>query len=68
MERGETPEEPNAFEAIANETMALILDTRKAKDFLKAFISNSITIGLDNNFAQWVGEMIPDIKQQIQLL
>ena len=68
IDRGEKPLDPNAFEAVANETMALILDTREAKDFHKAFIPNSINIGLDNNFAQWVGELIPDIKQQILLV
>jgi len=51
IDRGEKPLGPNAFETVANETMALILDTREAKDFHKAFIPNSINIGLDNNFA-----------------
>jgi rhodanese-related sulfurtransferase len=68
IDRGEQPLDPEAFEAAANETMALILDTREAKDFHKAFIPNSVNIGLDNNFAQWVGELIPDIKQQILLV
>lgn len=68
IDRGEQPLEPNAFEAAANETMALILDTREAQDFHKGFIPNSVNIGLDNNFAQWVGELIPDIKQQILLV
>ena len=68
IERGEQPLKPDAFEAAANETMALILDTREAEDFKDAFIPNSINIGLDNNFAQWVGELIPDIKQKILLV
>jgi rhodanese-related sulfurtransferase len=68
IERGEKPLDPNTSEAVANATMALILDTREAKDFHKPFIPNSINIGLDNNFAQWVGELIPDIKQQILLV
>jgi glyoxylase-like metal-dependent hydrolase (beta-lactamase superfamily II)/rhodanese-related sulfurtransferase len=68
IDRGEQPIDPDAFEAAANETMALILDTREAKDFHKGFIPNSVNIGLDNNFAQWVGELIPDIKQQILLV
>lgn len=56
------------FEVIANETRALILDTRTTDDFAKGFIPNSINIGLDGNFAQWVGEMIPSIKQEIILV
>ncbi|MBT8209765.1 MAG: MBL fold metallo-hydrolase [Eudoraea sp.] len=68
MERGEKPLSVKAFEAAANETDALMLDTRTAADFAKGFIPNSIYIGLDGNFAQWVGEMIPDIKQKILLI
>ena len=68
MERAEKPLSAEAFEAAANETDALMLDTRTAADFAKGFIPNSIYIGLDGNFAQWVGEMIPDIKQKILLI
>ncbi|MFZ9032160.1 MAG: MBL fold metallo-hydrolase [Robiginitalea sp.] len=68
MERGTQPLGPGAFEAAANETGALVLDTRNAEDFAKGFIPNSINIGLDGNFAQWVGEMIPDVKQAILLV
>ena len=45
-----------------------MLDTRNADIFAQAYIPNSINIGLDGNFAQWVGEMIPDVKQQILLI
>ncbi len=68
MNRGQQPLNPDAFEAAANETRALLLDTRPASEFAKGFIPNSINIGLDSNFAMWVGEMIPDIKQQILLI
>ena len=68
MERGIKPLSPDAFEAAANETGALMLDTRNPEDFAKGFIPNSINIGLKGNFAQWVGEMIPDVKQQILLI
>jgi hydroxyacylglutathione hydrolase len=33
--------------------------------FARASFPNSVNIGLDSNFAMWVGEMIPDIKQHI---
>ncbi|MBM1106597.1 MBL fold metallo-hydrolase [Aurantibacter crassamenti] len=59
---------PEAFEAVANETGALLLDTRDAKDFANGFIPNSVNIGLEGSFAQWVGEMIPDVKQEILLI
>lgn len=68
MERGHHSLSPEAFEAVANETQALVLDTRNASDFANGFIPNSINIGLDGSFAQWVGEMIPDIKQEILLV
>ncbi|MEZ4857282.1 MAG: rhodanese-like domain-containing protein [Flavobacteriaceae bacterium] len=68
MERGEKPLSPEAFEVAANETGALMLDTRNADDFAKGFIPNSINIGLEGSFAQWVGEMVPDVKQQILLI
>ncbi len=68
LEFAKRPLTPSEFEAIANETRALILDTRSAAEFAKGFIPNSINIGLDGNFAMWVGEMIADIKQQILLV
>ena len=68
MQRGKRPMAVSEFEIVANETRALILDTRAASDFAKGFIPNSINIGIDGNFAQWVGEMIPDVKQEILLV
>jgi glyoxylase-like metal-dependent hydrolase (beta-lactamase superfamily II)/rhodanese-related sulfurtransferase len=68
LERGQHALSPEAFEAAANETSALILDTRKAEQFAKGFIPNSINIGIDGNFAPWVGTMIKDIKQEILLV
>lgn len=68
MDRAEQPLDADAFELVANESRALILDTRKDADFAKGFIPNSVNIGLDGNFAPWVGEMIPDIKQEILLV
>lgn len=68
LERGVKPLDVDVFEAIANETNALVLDTRHADEFAKGHIPNSINIGLKGNFAQWVGEMIPDVKQPILLV
>ncbi len=60
--------EVQEFEAIVNETEALVLDTRNAEDFSKGFIPNSINFGLEGSFAQWVGEMVSDIQQKILLV
>jgi len=68
MDRAKKPLNVEEFELVANETRPLILDTRPADVFAKGFVPNSINIGLDSNFAMWVGEMIPDIKQEILLV
>ena len=53
------------FEVAANETDALIIDTRKSQTFNKGFIPNSINISIDGSFATWVGTLVPSVKQQI---
>jgi rhodanese-related sulfurtransferase len=68
IKRGNIALSPDAFETAANETGALILDTRDAQTFAKGFIPNSINIGIDGSFAPWVGAMITDIKQQILIV
>lgn len=68
MERGTRALSPAAFEAAANETSALILDTRNPEVFTLGFIPNSISIGIDGGFAPWVGTLVPDIKQQILIV
>lgn len=65
LEKGLQALTPEAFEAAANETGALVLDTRKPEEFAKGFIPNSVNIGIDGSFAPWVGTLIPDIRQQI---
>lgn len=68
LEKGTHALTPDDFELIANETGALLLDTRDAQLFAKAFIPNSINIGIDGSFAPWVGALIPDIEQPILLI
>ncbi len=68
LERGQHALSPAAFEAAANETSALILDTRNVQTFAAGFVPNSINIAIDGSFAPWVGAMIPDIKQEILLV
>ena len=47
MQRGVQPLSPGAFEAAANETGALLLDTRAPQVFAQGFIPNAINIGID---------------------
>jgi rhodanese-related sulfurtransferase len=68
MERGKHALSPAEFEALANETGALILDTRDPDIFCEGYIPNSINIGIDGNFAPWAGALIPDIKQKILIV
>ncbi len=68
IKRGEQALSPDAFETAANETGALILDTRDPEIFAKCFIPNSINIGLNGSFAPWAGALITDIKQQILIV
>ncbi|HNP32931.1 MAG TPA: MBL fold metallo-hydrolase [Flavobacterium sp.] len=56
------------FEVVADETKALILDTRNNDVFSKGFIPQSINIGIDGDFAPWVGSLIADVKQPILIV
>ncbi len=56
------------FEVAAEETGALLLDTRGNADFAKGFVPQSINIGLNGDFAPWVGALIMDVKQPILLI
>ena len=68
MEKGLRPLSPDAFEAAANETEALVIDTRHQNTFIKGFVPQSIFIGIDGSFAMWVGALILDIKQPILII
>jgi len=68
LERGTKALSPDAFEAAANETDAIILDVRHEDDFVKGFVPRSIFIGIDGGFAPWVGALIADVKQSILLI
>ncbi|HXJ97582.1 MAG TPA: MBL fold metallo-hydrolase [Gelidibacter sp.] len=59
---------PDDFEAIANHEDALVLDVRTQSDFIEGHIPNSIFIGLNGQFAPWVGALITDLKQPIILV
>ncbi len=59
---------PDEFEAAAENTEALILDTRDNTDFYKGFIPQSVNIGLNGDFAPWVGTLIVDVKHPLLLV
>lgn len=68
MEKGQTAMSPNDFEQAANATSAIVLDVRHQDEYAKGHIPQSIFIGLDGQFAPWVGAIIGDVKQQILLV
>jgi glyoxylase-like metal-dependent hydrolase (beta-lactamase superfamily II) len=59
---------PAEFEAAAEETGAVILDTRDSGTFALGFVPQSINIGLNGDFAPWVGALVGDVKQAILLV
>lgn len=59
---------PREFQAVWEVEEALVIDTRSKETFPKEFIPGSIFIGIDDNFAPWVGALITDLKQPILLV
>lgn len=68
LKKGDTPLDPETFEAAANNEDALVLDVRTEEEFVESHIPNSIFIGLNGGFAPWVGALITDLKQPILLV
>lgn len=68
LERGTKALSPEAFETAANEAGAIVLDVRHQDDFIKGHIPRSIFIGLNGDFAPWVGALIADTTQPILLI
>lgn len=59
---------PEQFEEIAEVSGALVLDVRNSSTFVQGFIPQSVNIGLDGDFAPWVGALITDVNQPILLV
>lgn len=68
LTHGMTALSANDFEAVAEGTGALILDTRNDTEFYKNFIPRSVNISLNGDFAPWVGTLIVDVKQPLLLV
>jgi glyoxylase-like metal-dependent hydrolase (beta-lactamase superfamily II)/rhodanese-related sulfurtransferase len=68
LDRGLTALDPDAFETLAEETGAVVLDVRHQNDYVKGHVPRSIFIGLDGGFAPWVGTLIADVEQPILLI
>lgn len=68
IEKSFKPLTPEEFKAVANQSEALILDVRHENDYVKNHIPGSIFIGIQGNFAPWVGALIRDVKQPLLLI
>ncbi len=68
LDRGMKSLTPEAFEVLANEADALILDVRHQNEFVKGHIPQSIFIGLDGGFAPWVGALVGDVSQPLLII
>ena len=68
LKTGNVALNPENFEAMANHEEAMVLDVRPQSDYIKGHIPNSIFIGLNGQFAPWVGALITDLKQPIILV
>ncbi|MEX0289660.1 MAG: rhodanese-like domain-containing protein, partial [Flavobacteriaceae bacterium] len=68
LERGTRALDPNAFELVANDTGAIVLDVRHQDEFVKGHVPRAIFIGLNGDFAPWVGALVADVQQPILLV
>jgi hydroxyacylglutathione hydrolase len=59
---------PKEFQVLAEESGALILDTRNNQNFYTSFVPQSVNIGLNGDFAPWVGALIVDVNQPLLLV
>ncbi len=68
IKRGTRALSAEMFNLVANETGAVVLDVRHQDEFVEGHIPNSIFIGLQGDFAPWVGALIADVKQPLLLV
>jgi len=58
----------NEVKNLVKDTDVLILDVRKPNEFASEHIKGSIFIGIDGQFAPWVGALVTNIEQPIILV
>jgi glyoxylase-like metal-dependent hydrolase (beta-lactamase superfamily II)/rhodanese-related sulfurtransferase len=64
-ERGIKPLSVRAFKTAWEGEGAIVIDTRHQDVFAKGFMPGSIFIGIDDNFAMWLGALVTDLNQAI---
>jgi glyoxylase-like metal-dependent hydrolase (beta-lactamase superfamily II)/rhodanese-related sulfurtransferase len=68
LNRGLKSLELAVFTDLLSNQDVILLDTRSADQFAEGFIPGSIFIGLEGQFAPWVGALIPTDDQKLILL
>lgn len=68
IKRGTRALTPAEFKLVWEHEEALVIDTRRKEAFANSFLPGSIFIGLDDNFAPWVGTLVTNLKQPILLV
>jgi glyoxylase-like metal-dependent hydrolase (beta-lactamase superfamily II)/rhodanese-related sulfurtransferase len=68
LNNGIVPLDVPSFITFLERDRALILDTRPRNEFMESFIPGSIWIGIEDNFAPWVGTLITDLDTPMVLL
>tara|TARA_R110002049_G_scaffold125972_4_gene281615 strand:- start:1983 stop:3380 length:1398 start_codon:yes stop_codon:yes gene_type:complete len=68
LNKGKKAIPASEFKASVEKTGAIVLDVRHQDEFAAAHIPGSIFVGLDGQFAPWVGAMIKDVNQKIALV
>jgi hydroxyacylglutathione hydrolase len=68
LKKGSTALSADEFEGLSNQKGTVILDVRHQDEFVKSHIPGSISIGLDGQFAPWVGAIIANVKTPIILV
>lgn len=66
LQKGLQPLSVNDFEKL--QQTAVVLDVRSAKQFAKAHIPKSVFVGIDGEFAPWVGTILKDTQLPLLLI
>lgn len=68
LEKGNTELDPSDVKKFIDEQNVLVLDVRSSEEFAEEHIPGALFIGLDGQFAPWVGALIKDIHQPLVLV
>ncbi len=68
MAKGSKALDAATFEQLASQPGVIILDVRKPEEFAAGHIPGSLYIGLDGQFAPWVGTLIHDLQNPLLLV